>query len=50
MEIQESSIAITLAAVNLQIDDLESEIQVLKEMRREIEMHYVAKKKRQDSA
>ena len=44
MEIQESSIANTLAAINLQIGELESEIQVLKEMRSEIETHYVAKK------
>ena len=44
MEIQESSIAITLTAVNLQIGDLESEIHVLKEMRSEIERNYVAKK------
>ena len=44
MEFQESSIAITLAAVKLQIGDLESEIQVLKEMGSEIETKYLAKK------
>ena len=44
MEIQESSIASTLTAINSQIGDLESEIQMLKEMRSEIETHYVTKK------